>query len=163
MAIEERGRTGAGAAVVVRDATRVDLPRVIALLDQLGAQPGQENVASPLNGAYGAAFNEIEADSRQRLFVLEADGVVVGTLVVLVLPNLGHRGRPYAIVENVVVDAAVRGSGYGERLMRHAIDEARSAGCYKITLTSALRRAEAHRFYERLGFQVRHKGFRLDL
>jgi GNAT superfamily N-acetyltransferase len=80
-----------------------------------------------------------------------------------VIPNVSHRGTPYAIIENVVVDAKVRSKGYGELLMRHAVEEARLAGCYKVALTSNKRREDAHRFYERLGFQRTHEAFRLDL
>ena len=163
MTIDDRERAKASETVVIREATREDLPRIVSLLDQLGERPGQEDDSSPLDAAYGAAFDEIASDQRQRLLVVEADGALVGTLVLLVVPNLGHRGRPYAIVENVVVDAEARGTGFGERLMGYAIDEARRAGCYKITLASALRRDDAHRFYERLGFRAGHKGFRLDL
>ena len=78
------------------------------------------------------------------------------------MPNLSHFGRPYAIVENVVVDAAARGHRCGEPLMRFAIDLARDAGCYKLAITSNRHRAEAHRFYERLGFTATHFGFRID-
>jgi GNAT superfamily N-acetyltransferase len=53
--------------------------------------------------------------------------------------------------------------GYGESLMRYAIEEARRAGCYKVSLTSNKRRAEAHRFYEKMGFTATHEGFRLLL
>jgi hypothetical protein len=47
--------------------------------------------------------------------------------------------------------------------MRAAIDVARDAGCYKISLFSNKRRREAHKFYGQLGFEPRHEGFRLDL
>ncbi len=163
MTIEERAGTRVPAEGIVREATREDLPRIVELLDQLRSEPGHENVGQPVAREYTAAFDEIEADGKQHLFVLEVDGVVLGTLVLIIVPNLTHHGRPYAIVENVVVDASARGSGYGERLMRPAIDEARAAGCYKIALTSGLHRAEAHRFYERLGFRTTQRSFRIDL
>ncbi|MBI4571196.1 MAG: GNAT family N-acetyltransferase, partial [Chloroflexi bacterium] len=62
-----------------------------------------------------------------------------------------------------VVDEAVRGSGYGELLLRHALEEARRAGCYKLSLTSNKQRQDAHRFYQRLGFRATHEGFRVEL
>ena len=146
----------------VRDATEDDLPRIIELLAQLSPDTPREDLRQPQAESYRAAFREIEADPRQRLLVVEAEGRVVGTAALIIVPNLSHQGRPYAIVENVVVDEQERGGGYGELLMRHAMEEARRAGCYKLALTSHKRRAEAHRFYERLGFQATHEGFRVD-
>jgi GNAT superfamily N-acetyltransferase len=63
----------------------------------------------------------------------------------------------------VVVDASARGAGYGELLLRYVIEEARRAGCYKLSLTSNKRRTDAHRFYQRLGFQATHEGYRVEL
>jgi GNAT superfamily N-acetyltransferase len=147
----------------VRDATADDLPRLVELLQQL--RPGEpiEQLGSPLPETYRAAYAEVEADPRQRLLVLETAGRIVGTLVVILVPNVSHQGLPYAIVENVVVDEAERGSGHGELLMRHAIDLAKQAGCYKLSLTSNKRRADAHRFYSRLGLEATSEGFRIDL
>ena len=85
-----------------------------------------------------------------------------GSLSLIIVPNLTHVGRPYAIIENVVVDASERGAGHGEALMRHAIEEARRAGCYKVSLTSNKSRPDAHRFYERLGFRATHEGYRVE-
>jgi GNAT superfamily N-acetyltransferase len=79
------------------------------------------------------------------------------------VPNLSHKGRPWAQVENVIVDASERGAGYGEQMMRFALDAAREAGCYKLVLTSNKQRDEAHRFYRRLGFRASHEGFRYGL
>ena len=46
--------------------------------------------------------------------------------------------------------------------MRHVIDAARSAGCYKVQLLSGKHRAaEAHEFYRRLGFEAVAEGFKL--
>ena len=149
--------------VRVREAVEGDLPRLVELLTQLSLDEPREALGPPLPESYRDAFAEIAADPRQRLFVLEAEGHIVGSLVLVVVPNLTHQGRPYAMVENVVVDEAERGKRYGELLMRHAIDEAHRAGCYKLSLTSNKQRPDAHRFYERLGFRATSEGFRVDL
>ena len=62
----------------------------------------------------------------------------------------------------MVVDEAARGKAYGEALIERAIAMAKEAGCYKVSLTSNKRRTEAHRFYERLGFQRTHEAFRIN-
>ena len=53
--------------------------------------------------------------------------------------------------------------GLGDRLMRHAIARARDRGCGLVQLTSDKERADAHRFYERLGFRATHDGMKLVL
>ena len=146
----------------MRHATEADLPRIVELLAQLSLDESREELGPPLPETCRRAFQQIQADPNQRLLVAEAGGRVVGTASLLIVPNLSHQGRPYAIVENVVVDATERGAGYGELLLRHAMEEARRAGCYKLSLTSNKRRTEAHRFYGRLGFQATHEGFRIE-
>ena len=40
---------------------------------------------------------------------------------------------------------------------------AEQLGCYRVQLTSNVRREDAHRFYERLGFSPTHVGFKMLL
>jgi GNAT superfamily N-acetyltransferase len=150
-------------APVVRSATRDDLPRLVELLAQLSLDSPREDLRSPRPAAYDAALEEVLADGRQTLLVAEVDGAIVGMACYIEVPNLSHVGRPYALVEDVVVAAAMRGQGYGEALMQRAIELARAGGCYKLVLTSSKVRTDAHRFYQRLGFKATHVGFRLEL
>ena len=147
----------------IRRATEADLPRIVELLSQLSLGDDRDTPAEPLPESYRAALRQIEADPRQQLLVVEAEGHVVATGTLGIIPNLSYRGRPWAFVEGLVVDSSARGKGYGEALLRYAIEEARRAGCYKISLTSNKRRTEAHRFYQKLGFVATHEGFRLLL
>jgi GNAT superfamily N-acetyltransferase len=43
------------------------------------------------------------------------------------------------------------------------VQRARDLGCYRVQLTSNNARPEAHRFYQRLGFEPSHRGFKLNL
>ena len=56
-----------------------------------------------------------------------------------------------------------RGSGLGTQLIEWAIESSRAQGCQLVQLTSDATRTEAHRFYERLGFEATHVGFKLPL
>lgn len=144
----------------VRDARPEDLPRLVELLHELAAGGEHPEPGPPvLTPDHEAALRALTDDPRARVLVLEAGGRVMGALAVYVLPNLSHGGRPFAVVENVIVDGTARGRGYGELLMGRAVEAARAAGCYKVTLTSNNRRAAAHRFYEGLGFRNTHRGF----
>ena len=146
----------------IRDATEADLPRLVELLAQLTLDVPREDVGPPLPGVYLDAFRRIDADATQRLLVLEVDGRIVGSLALFITPNLTHRGKPFATVENVVVDESERGAGYGRQLLAFAIEEAKAAGCYKIALTSHKTRTEAHRFYKSLGFESTHDAYRIQ-
>jgi ribosomal protein S18 acetylase RimI-like enzyme len=79
-------------------------------------------------------------------------GRIVGmlTLVVFRIPT-GVR----AWIEDVVVDAAVRGRGVGEALSVAALTRATAAGARTVDLTSRPSREAANRLYRRLGFALR--------
>jgi len=71
--------------------------------------------------------------------------------------------RPFMLVENVVVTAALRRSGIGTALLDAVVALARDAGCYKIQLLSRASRHGAHAFYEARGFRTVAQGYRLYL
>lgn len=104
-------------------------------------------------------FQEILDDPNQQTLIAEMDGEVAGSVVLVIVPNLGHGGAPYAVVENVVVDEVWRGWGIGKALMEEAVERARLAGAYKLALCSNLEREEAHRFYLAAGMKQTHAGF----
>lgn len=150
-------------APVVRDARREDLPRIIELLaaDQMGKH--REVVGDPLLPEYISAFDAIDADPKTRLLVLELKGQVVGTLQLNYLPGLSRRGAERAQIEAVRIAEGYRGRGLGRQLMGAAIEMARARGCRLVQLTSDLRRQDARRFYESLGFVHSHAGMKLPL
>ena len=88
-----------------------------------------------------------------RLLVAAVEGEVVGTYALLILEKLGKRGTPAGVVEDVAVLPSRQGQGIGRAMMEHARDACRRAGCYKLALSSNLKRADAHRFYDSLGFE----------
>ncbi len=67
------------------------------------------------------------------------------------------------ILEAVQVRADRRGQGIGEAMVLEAERLARAAGASCLRLTSNRARADAHRFYERLGFDRSHYGFKRPL
>lgn len=145
--------------MIFRTATRRDLPAVLALL----ADAGDERAA--VTEAHERAFAAIEADARNEMLVLaEAENAaVLGCLQLTYIPGLGQDGQDRALVEAVRIRADRRGGGLGAELMRLAVERARERGCGLVQLTSNKQRADAHRFYERLGFARSHEGFKLAL
>ena len=145
----------------IRTATEADLPRLIELMAQL--HPDEPEVEDPSRVEHYARVLARMTSQGQSVLVAEDDGRIAGALVLAIIENITHKGTPYAIIENMIVDEAARGRRLGAALIEQAIAEARRAGCYKVSLTSNKRRTEAHRFYKRLGFVQTHEGFRIDL
>ena len=146
-----------------RQATREDLPEIVRMLadDFLGSR--RERYENPLPETYIKAFEEIEADKNNELIVADVEGVVVGTLQLTLTPSISFQGGKRATVESVRVDEKYRGQGIGRALMIYAIDRAKEENCVSMQLTTNAERADAHRFYENLGFQKSHLGMKLNL
>ncbi|ADI08463.1 hypothetical protein SBI_05343 [Streptomyces bingchenggensis BCW-1] len=145
----------------IRRATADDIPAIVAMLadDPLGARRESPDDLDP----YQAAFERIDRDPGQRLVVAVRDGRTVGTLQLTVIPGLSRRGATRSIIESVRIHSDERGGGLGTQLIQWAVDESRRAGCVLVQLTSDATRTDAHRFYERLGFEASHVGFKLAL
>jgi ribosomal protein S18 acetylase RimI-like enzyme len=146
---------------VVRHATATDLAAIGLLYRQLSSDASSPEPALPELAS--SVFAKMSAQSGRHLLVADVDATVVGTADLLVASNLTHRGRPWAIVENVVVDEAVRGQGVGRALIEEAVRISEGADCYKVQLLSRKQRTEAHEFYRRIGFEAVAEGFRLYL
>ena len=63
-----------------------------------------------------------------------------------------HRAGPVGRVSALVVEERMRGRGIGRALMRAAEQWAAERGCVLMEVTSNMRRADAHSFYEGLGY-----------
>lgn len=151
------------AALGFRPAKAADLPAIVALLadDPLGRV--REAAGDEMDPRYRAAFDAIQADPNQLLAVAERGGRVVGCLQLSFIPGLSHAGAWRGQVESVRVAAAERSGGLGRRMLEWAIEECRSRGCRIVQLTSDKRRPRAIAFYEALGFEATHQGFKLHL
>ena len=98
-----------------------------------------------------------------RMYVALLDGSIVGTFALLIMDNLAHLGAPSGVVEDVVVRSDRQGLGIGKQMMRFAMARCRERGCYKLALSSNLKREAAHRFYEDLGFKRHGYSYVVDL
>lgn len=83
------------------------------------------------------------------LLVARQDGRIVGMLTLAWYD--APSGRK-AWIEDVVVDAAARGSGAGEALVRAALERARREEADCVMLTSSAARTAARSLYRKVGF-----------
>jgi N-acetylglutamate synthase-like GNAT family acetyltransferase len=136
--------------VEIRDARPEDAAALARLIDQLGYPTSAEAVA--------ARLQRLEASPADRLFVAELDGEVVGAASLHVSLTLEY-DEPVAKLSAIVVDERHRRGGIGEALARAVENEARAQGCCLVFLTTAERRADAHAFYRRLGYEETGRRF----
>ena len=140
----------------IEEVTSVDGELVAALrglIDQLSSSATPPTTSD---------LREIVDSRATRLLVARGDdGVIVGSL------TLAQFRIPTGVgvwIEDVVVDAAARGQGTGEALVREGVRLARAAGARSVNLTSRPDRAAANRLYQRLGFEQRETNvYRLEL
>jgi predicted N-acetyltransferase YhbS len=128
---------------VIRRATAGDAAAFARLIGQLGYQASAGDVVSRLE-AVAAAGNHT--------LVAERDGKVIGCLTTS-KTHVIHRPAPVGRISMMVVEEALRGQGIGAALVRAAEQVLAEQGCYMIEVTSNLRRTDAHRFYEKLGYE----------
>lgn len=143
--------------VVVRPAAEAEMAAILALF----AQPGVDN--GEVLGIEQARdiWRRFAFYPDYRLLVAEMNSRIVGTYSLLIMDNLGHLGAPSAVVEGVMVAPEAQGQGVGRVMMHHAMNEARLRGCYKLVLSSNLKRDRAHAFYDALGFERHGYSFRV--
>jgi len=77
------------------------------------------------------------------------DGKLVGLALVSFFPNAPI---PYAMLEDIVVDKALRGGGIGKAIINWVTQQAEAAGCDRIFLESGLGNHKAHELFHREGF-----------
>jgi GNAT superfamily N-acetyltransferase len=129
--------------VSIRPMTAGDVPATQELLLQLGYPLSSEELKQRYEAVAGAANHTI--------MLAEQAGRVVALCHVYARPALDK--PPEAIVQALVVDRASRGSGMGKIMMMAVETWARDRGFTSVALTSSVTRAEAHAFYEAIGYQ----------
>jgi GNAT superfamily N-acetyltransferase len=135
--------------VEIRDACEGDLPAVLRILAETGIDGGESFTLDEARGH----FARIRQRPGFRLLAAVAEGEIVGTYALAIMEKLGKRGTPAGVAEDVAVLPSRQGQGIGRAMMEHAREACRRAGCYKLALSSNLRREGAHRFYDSLGFE----------
>lgn len=143
----------------VRQAEERDLDQLLRLYGELAEGEAARLPADP--EASREVFTAITSDRSRRLCVATDGQEVVGAAEVIVVANLTHRARPWAVIENVIVSETSRGHGAGTALLTHLINIARGSRCYKVQLHSGKQRLDAHRLYRRVGFGPVAEGFKL--
>lgn len=151
MTLDLRQESQAASPITFREALLPDLPALLSLYEDLHEEP-------PLSPeAAGPVWRQILRDPGQCVILGEAEGEVVASCVLVVAPNLTRGGRPWAVIENVVVARAHRRKGWGLALLAEARSIALCVNCYKILLYTGRRDEATLAFYRAAGYESESK------
>jgi ribosomal protein S18 acetylase RimI-like enzyme len=134
----------------VRPARAADFPRISELTVRTYVDLGLASAD------YATVLADVEGRAtRADLPVAEDEaGRIVGSVALVLSGEFGEVtvSDAEAAFRMLVVDAAARGRGIGEVLVRTCLERARAAGKQRMVLSTDARMHAAHRLYERLGF-----------
>lgn len=130
--------------------SRAEIEATYPLMTQLRPELGRSE--------YADLVVSLMRDEGFRMVVLHADGHPVALAGYRYLSML-YCGRILCI-DDLVVDAENRGSGFGRRVLGWLEQRANRAGCQQIQLVSRVTREQAHRFYHANGFGMECFHFR---
>jgi len=128
----------------IRQARLDDAEQLAHLATQLGYPSSAAEIASRLRG--------ICADPAHAVYVAEVEGAGARGFA-HVHATIALESGPRAELLGLVTDAAMRSRGLGALLVAQAERWARAKGLETFCVRCNVIRADAHRFYERLGFQ----------
>ena len=134
--------------IMIREAKEQDLQDILTLYNQ----PDMDGDCLEPEQAR-QIFYKMKTYPDYRVYVAQIDENIVGTFTLAILDNMVHRGSNTGIIESVAVYADHQGQGIGKAMMKHAMDLCREKKCYKVSLSSGMKRTKAHHFYEKLGFK----------
>lgn len=148
--------------VVIRRHQPGDIGAIVAGQARVYAREyGWNDDFEALVAEIGAAFLKDNDPARERAFIAERAGEVVGSVFCV------DGGQGIAKLRMLYVDASMRGSGLGRRLVRECITFAKGAGYSGMTLWTNDCLAAARRIYVDEGFvlvaEEKHHSFGVDL
>ena len=134
----------------IREASLKDVEDLQELyLEHLTQNPPQ----NPMDiSKWTELLDKLIADPDYYLLVGELDCKAVASVTLIIIRNLTHNLRPYALIENVVTHYDYRNNGLASTLMNKASEIAQNNNCYKIMLMTGSKQESTLRFYENCGF-----------
>lgn len=131
--------------MVVRKMTLGDLPQIAQLYKQFG---GEDSSIETMSQEFTRLHNN---DAYILLSAVEGN-TVVGSVMGIVCGDLYGHGRPFMVLENMIVGQEHRNRGIGKALISKLEEAGIGRGCSQIILVTESNRIDACKFYESQGY-----------
>lgn len=141
--------------MIIRNAGPADAPALAELYEKHLAKIPSDT--PPDFAVWGELLARFQENPLYHLLVAEEAKVIVSSVTLVVVENLTHGARPYALIENVVTHAQHRRKGIARSLIGHACNLAQSHHCYKVMLLTGATQESTLRFYRNCGFNSEDK------
>lgn len=132
---------------MIREIVKDDLDGLLTLYTQLHNNPMPEKNAKLLQ-----IWDAMVQDKNHHVIVAEENGKIVSSCVCVIIPNLTHSQRPYALIENVITDEKYRKNGLATQCLNFARELALREKCYKIMLLTGSKKESTLDFYRKAGY-----------
>ncbi|MDD3344192.1 MAG: GNAT family N-acetyltransferase [Sulfurospirillaceae bacterium] len=136
--------------VNIREAIETDIPKLCTLLAILFEKEAEFSANIQLQQVGLQAI--ISNKQIGKIYVIQEDDTIVGMVSLLFSISTALGGK-VAWLEDMIIAHEAQNKGYGSRLIKYTIDEAKRLACKRITLLSDADNDAAHRFYSRFGFE----------
>lgn len=137
---------------MVREVKETELNALFQLYTELHDNP-VPSVTAQIKGLW----DQIMADRNHHIIIAEENGMIVSSCVCIIIPNLTHGQRPYAVIENVVTSRQYRRKGYAAACLDYARQIAIDNQCYKLMLLTGSKDESVLSFYEKAGYNRHDK------
>lgn len=126
-----------------------DAPQLAALLTQLGYPASTQQTLKKIQEHQNPGYY---------LLVARDEHYTIGFISLLIYSAM-HHSNPIGRITAFCVDESVRGSGVGGQLLLAAEAYFQTQDCFKVELTSNLKRVDSHDFYLNRGYTITNKHF----
>lgn len=137
---------------MIREVMDSDYAGLMKLYMQLHNNPFPEK-----DNSMTELWNRILKDKDHHIIVAQEDGEIVASCVCVIIPNLTHGQRPYALIENVITHEAYRKRGLATACLNYAKKIAEKENCYKMMLLTGSKEESTLKFYEMAGYNKNDK------
>lgn len=137
---------------MIREVMDSDYAGLMKLYMQLHNNPFPEK-----DNAMTELWDRILKDKDHHIIVAQEDGEIVASCVCVIIPNLTHGQRPYALIENVITHEAYRKRGLATACLNYAKKIAEKENCYKMMLLTGSKEESTLKFYEMAGYNKNDK------
>lgn len=133
--------------VLIREANNDDLEQILKLYTHL-----HNNEMPFIDDTILNIWKLMINDKNYHIIVALANDIIVSSCVLVVIPNLTHFQKPYALIENVITHKEFRNKGIATQVLSYAKEIAVGENCYKIMLLTGSKEETTLGFYKKSGY-----------